>query len=37
VFARPLALEPVEIVGVVIAFVILDVATAQLRHQRWLR
>lgn len=37
VFARPLSLGWVEIVGVVIAFVVLDVATTRLRHQRWLR
>jgi hypothetical protein len=35
-FARPLSLAEAEIVGIVIAFVILDVATAKLRHQRWL-
>lgn len=37
VFARPLALGLVEIVGIVIVFVIFDVATSRLRHRRWLR
>lgn len=37
VFAHPLSLGLVEVIGIVIAFVILDVATAELRQQRWLR
>ena len=37
VFARPLSLGPMDIVAIVIAFVILDVAMAQLRHRRWLQ
>ena len=37
VFARPLSLGLKEIVGIAIAFVILDLAMAQFRHQDWLR
>jgi CDP-2,3-bis-(O-geranylgeranyl)-sn-glycerol synthase len=36
-FARPLSLELVETVAVTATFIVLDVATAQLRHRRWLR
>lgn len=36
-FARPLSLGLGEILGVVATFVLLDVATARLRHRRWRR
>jgi CDP-2,3-bis-(O-geranylgeranyl)-sn-glycerol synthase len=36
VFARPLELQLSEIVGVTACFVLLDRATAGLRHRRWL-
>ena len=36
VFARPLGLQLSEIVGVTACFVVLDAATAGLRHRRWL-
>lgn len=37
IFARPLSLGPAEIIGIVIAFVVLDEAMAPLRHRRWLQ
>jgi CDP-2,3-bis-(O-geranylgeranyl)-sn-glycerol synthase len=36
-FARPLSLGWAEVIVVTATFVVLDVATAQLRHRRWLR
>lgn len=36
-FARPLSLGLAEVIVVTATFVALDVATAQLRHRRWLR
>ena len=36
VFSRPLGLQAGEIAFVTVAFVILDAATAGLRHRRWL-
>lgn len=36
VFAKPLSLSVAEIVIVTITFVLLDTATARLRHTRWL-
>jgi CDP-diglyceride synthetase len=36
-FARPLSLEWTGIAGVVAAFIVLDVATARLRHRCWRR
>lgn len=36
-FARPLSLGLAEVIVVTTAFIALDVATAQLRHRRWLR
>jgi hypothetical protein len=35
-FARPLGLQLSEIIGVTACFVVLDAATAGLRHRRWL-
>jgi hypothetical protein len=36
-FANPLSLEWREIILVAVAFSVLDIATAQLRHRRWRR
>lgn len=36
-FSTPLSLAPAEIVGVTAIFVLLDLATARLRHGSWLR
>lgn len=36
-FAGPLALNWIEVAVVGVAFSVLDIATAQLRHRRWLR
>jgi CDP-diglyceride synthetase len=36
-FAGPLALDWTEIAGVAVMFTLLDVATARLRHRRWLK
>jgi hypothetical protein len=35
-FARPMSLGLAEIVSVAATFIVLDVATARLRHRRWL-
>lgn len=35
-FARPLSLSLPQIVGAAITFMVLDIATERLRHQRWL-
>jgi hypothetical protein len=35
-FARPLSLGFAEVIVVTATFIVLDVATAQLRHRRWL-
>ena len=36
-FARPLSLGLSEVIVVTATFIVLDVATTQLRHRRWLR
>ena len=36
-FARPLSLGFAEVIVVTATFIVLDVATAKLRHRRWLR
>jgi CDP-2,3-bis-(O-geranylgeranyl)-sn-glycerol synthase len=36
-FARPLSLGVAEVFLVTATFIVLDVATAQLRHRRWIR